>query len=174
MKTLQSWPGMFVRLHTLAVLVSLASLCSAKADMPDPIRVNDSGLIAVAHAEGAQVYECKPDARGRNTWQFREPIATLTAGDKTIGRHYAGPTWELVDGDAVTAKVVGRAPGATPADVPLLKLEVTSHRGAGQLASVTAVQRINTKGGALEGSCSSPGSLASVPYTADYAFWRKQ
>lgn len=158
----------------LATLLSLAPLCGAEADVPDPIHVADGKPILIVHAQGAQVYECKSDQHGQNTWQFREPIATLTADGKTIGRHYAGPTWEMLDGGAVMAKVVGRAPGATPRDVPLLKLEVTSRRGTGQLADVTMVQRINTKGGALEGSCLSPGELASVAYAADYAFWRKQ
>jgi hypothetical protein len=156
----------------LAALSSLAPLCNAKADVPDPIRVADGTSVLVVHAQGAQVYECKPDARGQNLWQFREPIATLMAGGRTVGRHYAGPTWEMLGGDALTAKVVGRAPGATPADIPLLKLEVTSRRGMGRLAGVTIVQRINTKGGALEGPRSFPGTLASMPYAADYAFWR--
>jgi hypothetical protein len=30
-------------------------------------------LTATFHAEGAQIYHCKPDAGGKLTWQFREP-----------------------------------------------------------------------------------------------------
>ena len=47
---------------------------------------------------------------------FREPIATLLMDGKTVGRHYAGPSWELTDGSAVTGKVAGRAPGSTSKD----------------------------------------------------------
>ena len=138
----------------------------------DAIAMTDERLVAVLHTEGAQIYECKPDAGGKNTWQFREPIATLLMDGKTVGRHYAGPSWELADGSAVTAKVVGRTPGATFTDIPLLMLEVTWRRSVGQLLSVKKIQRLNTKGGALDGSCPSPGAMASVPYAADYAFWQ--
>ena len=41
---------------------------------------------------------------------FREPIATLLLNDKTVGRYYAGPTWEDMDGNAVTGKAVADAP----------------------------------------------------------------
>ena len=110
-------------------------------------------LVATIHAEGAQVYECKADASGKLSWQFREPIATLLVDGKTVGRHYAGPNWELADGSAVVGKVAGRAPGATAKDIPLLKLEVTSQRGTGRLTGVTTIQRLNTKGGVAEGPC---------------------
>ena len=79
-------------------------------------------------------------------WQFREPVATLLDGDKTIGRHYAGPHWELADGSRIAARVCGRAAGATPQDIPLLKLEVTSRRGTGLLADVTTIQRHRHQG----------------------------
>jgi len=69
--------------------------------------------------------------------------------------------------------VAGRAAGATPRDVPLLKLEVTSHRGAGGLAGVTTIQRLNTKGGVADGVCDRAGAFLGVPYAADYAFLKK-
>ena len=91
-------------------------------------------------------------------------------GGKTAGRHYSGPTWELSDGSLVTGKVIARAPGATPKDVPWLKLEAASHRGTGELGGVTVIQRLNTKGGAMEGDCSAAGALLSVPYSSEYVF----
>jgi hypothetical protein len=92
---------------------------------------------------------------------------------RTVGRHYAGPTWEHADGSSVTAKVVGTAPGATAADIPWLKLEVAERRGSGALAGADVVQRINAAGGVLHGACERAGSLRSVPYAADYVFRRK-
>jgi Protein of unknown function (DUF3455) len=92
---------------------------------------------------------------------------------KTVGRHYAGPSWEHVDGSAVVGKATGNAPGATPNDIPWLKLEVTSRRGSGILTAVTTVQRINTQGGKLDGACDKTGATRSVPYSADYVFLRK-
>jgi hypothetical protein len=79
----------------------------------------------------------------------------------------------LADSSFVNAKVAGRAPGATVKDIPLLKLEVTSQRGAGQLTGASSIQRINTKGSVAEGTCDHAGKFLAVPYFADYVFFRK-
>jgi hypothetical protein len=149
-------------------------LSVASAQVPDAIAATGEGLIATVHAEGAQVYECQAGTGVKLAWQFREPIATLLMDGKTVGRHYAGPSWELTDGSAVTGKVAGRAPGSTSKDIPLLKLEVMSQRGSGQLTGVTTIQRLNTKGGIAEGSCESAGAFLSVPYSADYTFYQRR
>jgi len=145
----------------------------AKANIPDGIAVQGEVLVATIHAEGAQVYECKTSASGVLAWQFREPVATLIENGKTVGRHYAGPHWELADGSIVAAKAVARVNGATSTDIPLLKLEVNKRLGSGLLLEATTIQRINTKGGVAEGPCSTAGALLSVPYSADYVFFRK-
>jgi hypothetical protein len=160
----------------LALLLLSGSLMSAQAaetPLPDAITAGGETIVLTLHAEGAQVYECKAGADGKLAWAFREPIATLLTDGKTVGRHYAGPNWEHSDGSAVVGKVTGNAPGATPNDIPWLKLEVVSHRGSGILSGVTTVQRINTKGGKVEGPCDKAGAFASVPYSADYVFLRK-
>jgi Protein of unknown function (DUF3455) len=159
----------------LAVLVGAASVLTsaASAQVPDTIAAPGETVVATIHAEGAQVYECKADPGGRLVWQFREPIATLLVAGKTVGRHYAGPSWEHGDGSAVVGKVVARAPAATPKDIPWLKLETTERRGNGMLSGVTTVQRINTQGGAAEGACERAGAYMSVPYAAEYVFLRK-
>lgn len=128
--------------------------------------------VMTLNAQGAQVYECKAAADGKLAWSFREPIATLIENGKTVGRHYAGPNWELQDGSAVTAKVLGST-GGTESDIPWLKLEVTAHRGGGALSDVTTVQRINTHGGKLDGACDKAGEFKSAPYSADYVFLKK-
>jgi Protein of unknown function (DUF3455) len=156
-----------------AFSVLVLPLAAARAQVPEAIAAPGETVVATIHAEGAQIYECKADTAGKLVWQFREPIATLLVDGKTVGRHYAGPNWELADGSAVVGKVFGRAPGATPKDIPLLKLEAISHRGTGQLSGVTTIQRLNTKGGVADGSCESAGAFLSVPYSADYAFLKK-
>jgi hypothetical protein len=145
---------------------------AALAEVPASIDAPGAMQVLKVHAEGAQVYECKADSAGKLAWAFREPIATLLAEGKTVGRHYAGPSWESVDGSAVVGKTVGNAPGATPKDIPWLKLEVASRRGTGILTDVTTVQRINSQGGKLEGPCERAGSYQSAPYSADYVFLR--
>ena len=94
--------------------ISLAGLLAvmlvsapARAEVPDAIAVPSETLVARFHAEGAQIYDCKADASGQLAWQFREPIATLIENGKTVGRHYAGPHWELDDGSVVLSRSSG-------------------------------------------------------------------
>jgi hypothetical protein len=160
----------------LALLLLLGAPISAhgaETPLPDAIAAPGATVVLSVHAEGAQVYECKVGADGKPAWAFREPIATLLVDGKTVGRHSAGPNWEHSDGSAVVGRAVGNAPGATPADIPWLKLEVVSARGNGVLTGVTTVQRINTVGGKLEGACDKAGTFKSAPYSADYVFLRK-
>jgi hypothetical protein len=160
-------------LPCLILALSILPLPAAAAEVPDAIAAPGEILIATVNAVGAQIYECKADTAGKLAWQFREPVATLLIDGKTVGRHYAGPSWELVDGSVVTAKVAGRVPAASPNDIALLKLDVATRRGAGQLSAVTTIQRINTQGGVAAGDCASSGAFLSVPYTADYTFYKR-
>ena len=165
-----------------AFILAIAAGCSViiavatktQAQVPDAIAAaaGEAPMLTL-HAEGAQIYECKAEPGGKLAWQFREPIASLIMEGKTIGRHFSGPNWELVDGSAVSGKVMGRAPGKSATDIPWFKLEVTSQHGAGQLTGASSIQRINTKGGTAEGACERSGTFLSVPYSADYVFLRK-
>lgn len=159
-----------LKVGTLASLLMIGSAALAADPLPDAVAAPGESPVLTVHAEGAQVYECKPVTDGKLAWSFREPIATLIADGRTVGRHYAGPNWEHVDGSTVTARAAGNAAGATPADIPWLKLEVISHRGSGLLGNVTTVQRINTSGGQLSGACDKAGALKSAAYSADYVF----
>jgi hypothetical protein len=165
----------FPRTATLALLIASTPSISAFAEIPLPGAIAAPGttIVLSTHAQGSQVYSCKAGADGKLAWTFVEPVAALTAGGKVIGRHYAGPTWEHIDGSAVVGKVAGSAPGATANDIAWLKLDVISHRGSGVLADVTTVRRINTLGGKLEGTCDKAGDSRSMPYAADYVFLRK-
>jgi hypothetical protein len=157
----------------LMLLAATAGPAVGAEAPPEAIAAPGESAVLSVHAEGAQVYECKAAADGKLAWAFREPIATLLSDGKTIGRHYAGPSWEHADGSAMVGKAIGNAPGATAADIPWLKLEVASHRGSGVLTPVTTVQRINTRGGKLDGACDKAGEFRSAPYSADYIFLKK-
>jgi Protein of unknown function (DUF3455) len=153
----------------MVALLLLARGATAQS-LPADIAVPGATPVATFHASGAQIYECKTGSDGKLAWAFREPIATLILDGKTVGRHYAGPAWEHVDGSAVIGKAVGNTTGATADDIAWLKLEVVSHRGSGTLDKASIVQRINTSGGVLHGSCDHAGEFMSVPYSADYLF----
>jgi Protein of unknown function (DUF3455) len=160
-------------LSPLSAIAALMTAGNTAAQMPNAIAAPDEATVLTLHAEGAQIYECKAGADGKLLWTFREPIATLLLDGKTVGRHYAGPNWEHIDGSAVAAKVAANAPGKTLNDIPWLKLTASTHRGRGTLSGVTTVQRINTQGGVFAGSCEAVGAFHSAPYSADYVFLQK-
>src|SRR5262249_38267023 len=163
------------RTIAFALLLSapLAGAIAAEAPLPAAIAASGETVVLTVHAVGMQYYDCKPGADGKLVWTFNSPQATLTTADKVAGYHGAGPTWELMDGSGITGKAVANSPGTNPNDIPWLKLEVTSHKGTGQLSDVTTVQRINTVGGVLKGSCDREKAGLGMPYAADYVFLRK-
>ena len=171
-------PAMKV-LRSATWLAAIGLTASALAQVTTTIAEGNDNVIATLHAEGSQIYACKrdPDKPASEvhalTWQFREPIAALFAEGKSIGRHYAGPNWDHVDGSGVKARVIATIPGAGPSDVAWLNLEVIEHRGDGILSDAAIVQRVNTTGGVAKGPCENAGSYLSVPYAADYVFRRK-
>lgn len=165
------------RWKAFALMTAIATgpsvnITGAQTLAPEIAAPGETPVLTLA-AQGAQVYECKAGADGKLQWAFREPVATLILDGQTVGRHYAGPHWELADGSIVQGRVAARAPGASAADIALLKLEVVARKGEGRLSAVTTVQRINTKGGELSGPCDGNGQLRSVPYASDYVFLRK-
>lgn len=128
--------------------------------------VADSRVYAV----GVQRYRWNGDA-----WIFVEPVATLYTDAKyreKVGTHYAGPTWEFNNGGKViAARLEGCSP--TPTAIPWLLLEITTTNGPGIFTSMTYIQRVNTVGGlAPTAPGASIGTLADVPYTAEYYFYR--
>lgn len=159
---------------TALVAAALAvALGPARADESQAMVAAPAGtVVTTVHAVGAQVYECKADGQAGLAWSFREPIATLIRDGKTVGRHFAGPSWEMADGSRVVGRAVGKAPGTAPDDIPWLKLDVSQHRGSGILGDVATVQRIATVGGNRAGPCPSEGALVAEPYAADYVFSR--
>jgi hypothetical protein len=154
---------------TLAAL-SFAAGAARGETLPDSIQAHELKPFLTLQAEGAQIYQCKAGADGKLLWTFREPIAALMRDGVTVGRHFAGPSWQLNDGGRIQGKITGRAPGATAADAPWLKLEISARDGGGLLSDAAAIQRVRTLGGALEGPCEAEGALRSVPYSADYVF----
>src|SRR5579863_4594382 len=134
-------------------------------------------LLLQVRATGVQIYQCtsKPDAPGTFSWSFQSPEATLTdRRGHTIGRHYAGPTWELQDGSAVVGEVTARDPGPDPAAIPWLLLRAKSTSGSGALGKTQSILRIRTAGGVAPTTpCTEAQAhtVVRVPYTGDYYFY---
>ena len=159
-----------------ATLIAALLPLSLGAAHAQPSRENVAApvgtIVSKVHAVGAQIYECKADPHGDLVWTFREPLASLMIDGRTVGRHFAGPTWEMADGSRVTGKVIAQAAAPSADDIPWLKLEVSERQGYGDLDGVTTVQRLATMGGKKSGPCHAVGELLAEPYAADYLFSR--
>jgi hypothetical protein len=93
---------------------------------------------------------------------------------KPFGKHFAGPSWEAMDGSRVTGKAVANAPSPDADSIPWLLVTVVSRGGEGVLAHATSIQRINTKGGkAPVTGCDAAhdGQEMRAAYSADYVFF---
>jgi hypothetical protein len=127
-------------------------------------------------ATGVQIYECSEKSSSIYEWALKAPEAALSdRAGHSLGKHYAGPTWEANDGSAVVGEVKARDPGPTTTAIPWLLLGAKSHSGAGTFASAKFVQRVATVGGvAPVGGCSASTvrEQARVPYSAEYIFYR--
>lgn len=131
-------------------------------------------LVLHVHAKGDQVYTCKGDA-GQFSWVLKAPDAELMdESGKVIGRHFAGPAWQLNDGSKVTGKLAARFDSPDASAVPWLLLTAVDHSGSGPMSSVSYIQRLNTKGGkAPAAGCDAAhsGAETRVAYSADYLFY---
>lgn len=151
------------------------------ASLPQKLKVAaDESLAMIVPAKGVQIYECRAGKAqdGAYEWAFVGPEAELfdTRGMK-IGRHYAGPSWEAIDGSKIVASVKASADSPVEGAIPWLLLGAKSVGPEGAFSHVSSVRRVNTVGGIAPGrSCfaAAAGTLARVPYTADYYFFTKE
>lgn len=169
-------------MRSLSVLVLLSSCISSSAvtlpDIPEALRPPADQVLALeAHATGVQIYECSAskDQPARFEWVFKAPEAELadSTGQK-IGKHYAGPTWELADGSKVVGEAKARDAGPDPEAIPWLLLSAKSNSGTGVFGQTRSIQRLQTAGGkAPSAPCGSDNAqqVARVPYTATYYFY---
>jgi hypothetical protein len=133
-------------------------------------------LILIAHASGVQIYACTSAPEAGLQWSLSGPEAQL-ADDSgvAIGRHFAGPTWQLKDGSTVIGKAIAHEPSNDAQAVAWLLLKAVQHEGQGKLSAVTSIQRVHTHGGqpppAAQCTKETLSHTVRVPYTADYYFY---
>ena len=135
----------------------------------------DQDLSFFLDASGVQIYRCAATASGY-AWSFVAPDADLYLPgnpNTIVGHHFAGPTWEYIDGSTVVA---AKAAAATPdpGSIAWLLLVATSHGSDGRMSEVSSIQRLSTHGGnapATGCDAAHAGDEADVPYTATYYFY---
>jgi hypothetical protein len=154
-----------------------AQALSRAPEVPDVIKVPEGNRLAfLLDATGFQVYECRTSATAPSgyAWTLLAPDADLwKPNGRFAGTHYAGPTWEYLDGSAV---IGARVSGYTddPASIPWLLLNATSHTGKGRMSKVSFIQRLYTSGGLAPATgCDADhlGAQTSIDYTTTYYFY---
>jgi uncharacterized protein DUF3455 len=158
-----------------AVLAGQPASAEVRAsDIPAALNPDKLAIFLETEATGVQIYTCGKNASGTWAWNFKAPEASLTdTAKKPAGKHYAGPTWEGLDGGKVVGAVKANMPAPTAGAIPWLLLEVKSHEGNGTFTQAKAVVRMNTNGGVAQAQgCDEghSGSESRVPYTATYLF----
>ncbi len=168
-----------------AVAALLISGCAmqmeAKPALPTPTNLapaaNEVQVLRLP-AVGVQIYECKVVDGKPAAWVFVAPEADLyDESGARVGKHYAGPTWEMNDGSKIVGTVKERANATTPGAIPWLLLSAKSTGGTGKLEKITSLQRINTASGVAPAtgcSASDIGKQARVNYKADYVYYAEK
>ena len=161
----------------VAAAAALSLVQVAQAGPPPPVVPGviqvpaGNKVFLIGHAVGVQIYSCNG-----TVWGFVAPRANLYDDHgKLIITHFGGPTWQAKDGSTV----VGHAEASITVDrtaIPWVRLSAASTT-PGRLGNTTYIQRIATTGGltppAAECNATTAGTVAEVPYTADYYFWKK-
>jgi hypothetical protein len=131
----------------------------AAPDVPAALAVPEGNRLAfLLDASGQQIYGCQ---------------ATATGFGWVLIAHYAGPTWEALDGSTVVGARVA-AYSADPTAIPWLLLSAASHAGQGKMSKVSFIQRLNTTAGlAPTTGCDADhvGAQSAIDYTATYYFY---
>ena len=156
-----------------------AVAATALPDVPATLRPPAGQVVYLeALATGVQIYECtsKRDDPSTYEWAFRAPEAALAdRSGRSLGKHYAGPTWESLDGSTVVGEVKASDPGPRQSAIAWLLLGAKATTGGGTFGQAKSIQRLQTVGGVAPSEpCSATNAkqVARVPYTASSYFYR--
>jgi hypothetical protein len=143
-------------------------------EVPAALNPDKLSIFRVVSATGVQVYACTRNQAGAAGWVLRGPDAQLfDPEDKPVGKHYAGPTWEHLDGGKVVGTVKASVPAPVDKAIPWLLLDAASREGSGAFTEAQAIVRIETTGGTAPGDgcdVARTGQELRVPYSAIYVF----
>jgi hypothetical protein len=166
------------------VMITAVSSRFARADaaeedaIPEALKPPPGQVHALtARGVGVQIYECSAlkDDPAQFSWALKAPEATLQDDTgKVLGKHYAGPTWEAVDGTKVVGELVAKVDPPDASSIPWLLLRAKSTNGRGTFGAISFVQRLHTVGGKAPTTGCDPahaGNQIRVPYPAIYRYY---
>jgi hypothetical protein len=144
---------------------------SEKLDIPAEIQTSGT-RVATYYAKGHQIYRAQQSAGSASVyeWVFVSPIAELfDETNKKVGDHFAGPTWQLIDGSKINAQLSQKVVADQNSIEWLLLVPKSGTTATGVFSGVTHIQRIATTGG--KAPSTAPTGLVGeigVEYTAVY------
>ena len=154
----------------LTVLAAGSGTDNRAPEVPDDIAVTGNYRVHFhGFAVGVQMYTWNGAS-----WGPAVPSATLFDDDGNIvATHFAGPRWKSNSGSIVLGGVVQPTVTVDTNSIPWVRLVALATQGPGIFADTKFIQRVNTTGGkAPAANGTFIGQVASVPYTADYFFYR--
>lgn len=168
---------------TNTMVATTSGTAAATPNIPVSLQVPDGNVLLLkAKGKGVQIYTCQADANDSTkfVWSSAVPKADLfDDANNKVGTHYAGPTWENIDGSKVVGTRIANvaSPDGASKSIDWLLLQAKSNEGTGIFSKVTYIQRLNTAGGVQPSADSCDSSKAKtdaqIDYTADYVFWGK-
>lgn len=174
----------------LLVLIGSAALLGAcshrplqpynnQKDLPEAVRVPDGYQAALeATSNGRLLYECQAVKRApyEYEWLMRNASVDLTDtyGGTIMHKPGARASWVHRDGSSVMAREFSEVSNGDN-NLPMQRYTAQSSGVPGALHNIAYVQRLRTVGGWISSTpCTSAqlGMRKTVPYEADYIFWR--
>jgi hypothetical protein len=141
--------------------------------IPDILKVPEGNVLLLqADGRGTQKYACPVSATSNAV-----PHAILRVGrheGDLVAIHFAGPTWEALDGSSVVgdAAKAKHFTAPDPDGVDWLLLPAKSTTGNGAFSRVSFIQRLFTDGGKPPAAGCQPGQTeVLVEYSAQYFFY---
>lgn len=177
MKRISLCTSTFLGAALLAASSAIAAKPFSQADLPPSIQVPAGHSVAWETVGiGDITYECKAaksGEKGQVEWTFAGPKAVLNDRQgKQVGTYYGPPaTWEAADGSKLTGTQLAVAP-AGDGNLPYQLVQTNPVVGDGALKGVTHIQRVALKGGVAPKQSCTLGERTTVPYQADYIFWK--
>lgn len=163
-----------------AVALTLSNVSSAQRPLPvelpeqcSQIQVPEGNSLAYhVYAFGVQLYSWDGAS---SSWLPGGVMANLYSNSNyqgQVGIHHGGPTWISNSGGLVIGEREYDC-SPDPNSIPWLRLRADEVDGVGMFSDTTFIQRLNTSGGKAPFNPGEyDGQPVSVPYTAEYLFYR--
>lgn len=170
---------LLVAMAALGACGSRPNLQPSQQSLPESLRVPPGHQVVLeAQGRGDLLYECQAVKRTpyEYAWLLLPPGIRLADGAGNTVTYYPGARarWVHSDGSKVSARELVEMPG-DGRSLPLLRAMAGPSDTPGVLASISYIQARRTVAGIVANppcTAATLGMRVSVPYEADYVFWR--